>query len=103
MAELIINRNNFEQEVLQAKIPVVIDFWAPWCGPCQMMGPVIEELAAKADGKFIVGKINVDEEAELAGQYGIMSIPSIKVFDNGQVVASSIGVTSQDKILEMIP
>lgn len=103
MTELIINRNNFEQEVLQAKLPVVIDFWAPWCGPCQMMGPVIEELAAKADGKFIVGKINVDEEAELAGQYGIMSIPSIKVFNNGQVVASSIGVTAQDKILEMIP
>lgn len=103
MTELIINKNNFEQEVLQAKLPVVIDFWAPWCGPCQMMGPVIEELAAKADGKFIVGKINVDEEAELAGQYGIMSIPSIKVFNNGQVVASSIGVTAQDKILEMIP
>lgn len=102
MAELILNKNNFEQEVLNSDKPVVVDFWAPWCGPCQMMGPVISELAEASEGRFVVGKVNVDEESELSEQFRIMSIPSIKIFRNGEVISSSIGYTPQSRILEML-
>lgn len=102
MPELILNKENFEKEVLKAEGPVVVDFWAPWCGPCQMMAPVISELAEKAEGRYSVGKVNVDEENELSERFRIMSIPSIKVFKNGEVVASSIGYTPQGRIMEML-
>lgn len=102
MIELTITIDNFEQEVLKSDKPVIVDFWAPWCGPCQMMGPVIKELSEEADGKYIVGKINIDEEAALAERFNIMSIPTIKIFKDGKEVASSLGVVSKGKIKEMM-
>lgn len=102
MTELTITIDNFEQEVLKSDKPVIVDFWAPWCGPCQMMGPVIKELSEEADGKYIVGKINIDEEAALAERFNIMSIPTIKIFKDGKEVASSLGVVSKGKIKEMM-
>ena len=83
---------NFDQEVIKSDVPVLVDFWAPWCGPCQMMGPVIEELAKEIGEKAKVGKINVDENAKISEKYGIMSIPSIKIFRNGKIVKEFIGV-----------
>ncbi len=102
MAELVITNENFEREVLQADKPVVIDFWAPWCGPCRMMGPVIEKFAKEFEGTYIVGKVNVDDEDELSSKFNIMSIPTIKVFKNGEETATALGVQTREKLLELI-
>ncbi len=83
---------NFEQEVLKANVPVLVDFWAPWCGPCQMMGPIIKELAEQMGEKAKVGKLNVDENGSIASQYGIMSIPALKIFKGGVMVKEFVGV-----------
>jgi thioredoxin 1 len=91
MAEIILTAENFEEEVLRSDIPVLVDFWATWCGPCRMMAPVIAQVAEEQEGKIKVGKIDVDDEPELAVRYGIASIPTLKVFKNGEVVKTSIG------------
>lgn len=85
---------NFDQEVLKSGKPVLVDFWAPWCGPCKVMGPIVEELAEKIGDKAKVGKINVDENPEQASKYEVMSIPSLKIFKGGKVVKEFVGVQS---------
>ena len=91
MAEIILTSDNFESEVIASEIPVLVDFWAPWCGPCKMLGPVISQIADEYEGKVKVGKVNVDEEEELAAQYGVQSIPTVLLFKGGEVVEQSLG------------
>ncbi len=88
---------NFESEVLQSDVPVMVDFWATWCMPCRMLAPVIEELAEAADG-YKVGKVDVDQEPELARKYRVMSIPAILVFKNGEVAAQTVGFQSKEDL-----
>lgn len=91
MSEIILTNDNFEEEVLRSDKPVLVDFWATWCGPCRMLAPVIAQIAEEKEGQIKVGKVDVDEEPELAIRYGISSIPCLKVFKNGEVVKSSVG------------
>jgi len=102
MAEIILTKDNFQKEVLESDIPVLVDFWAVWCGPCKMLAPVIEEIAAEYEGKVKVGKVNIDDEQELAMQYGIMSIPTVILFKGGQVADKSIGVVPKENIVAML-
>ncbi len=92
MSEIKITRDNFQQEVLQSDIPVLVDFWATWCGPCRMLAPAIEELSREYEGRAKICKLNVDEEPQLAAQFGIVSIPTVKVFRNGTVSGSLVGL-----------
>ena len=102
MAELKITRENFENEVMKSNIPVLIDFWAPWCGPCRMMGPVIEQLAEEYEGKAKVGKVNVDEEGELSQAFGVMSIPTIVLVKDGKVVKQAVGARPKADVEAML-
>ena len=101
MSAININKNNFQSEVLNSEKKVLLDFWAPWCGPCRMVVPIVEEIAdERPDIK--VGKVNVDEEAELASRFGIMSIPTLVVIENGKIVNQAMGVRPKDEILAML-
>lgn len=102
MAELKITRENFENEVMKSNIPVLIDFWAPWCGPCRMMGPIIEQLADEYEGKAKVGKVNVDEEGELSQAFGVMSIPTIVLIKDGKVVKQAVGARPKAEVEAML-
>ena len=95
MPELNFTDQNFNEEVLKSDKPVLVDFWAPWCGPCRVQGPIIEELSKEVSG-IKVGKLNVDENNQIAMQYGVMSIPTLIVFKNGQVVEQMVGVQQKD-------
>ena len=97
-----LSQENFEVEVLSSDMPVLVDFWAPWCGPCRMLGPVIEELAEEYAGRAKVCKVNVDDEMELASKFGVTSIPSLFVVKNGEITASKIGFAPKDAILSML-
>ncbi len=102
MAVVTITNDNFEQEVLAAKVPVILDFWAEWCGPCQMQGPVIDALAEEMEGKVKFGKVNVDEEAALALKYQVMSIPTLIVMQYGIFKTKAIGLQDKEGILELL-
>lgn len=97
-----ITKNNFEQEVLHSDKPVLIDFWAPWCGPCRMLSPVISEIAEEYGDKVKVCKVNVDDEGELAASFNVMSIPTLVVVKDGKVTNSAVGVRPKAQIVEMI-
>ena len=103
MSEITITAANFEEEVLKSDLPVLVDFWATWCGPCRMLAPVIAQIAEEQDGKVRVGKVNVDEQPQLAARFGIASIPTVMVFRNGQVVNTAIGARPKAQIMELIP
>lgn len=101
MAVVTITKENFEQEVLQSAKPVLLDFWASWCGPCRMLSPIVDEIAAERT-EIKVGKISVDEQPELASQFGVMSIPTLMVFRDGAAAGTSVGVVPKAKILSML-
>ena len=101
MSAINVNKNNFDQEILNSDKPVLLDFWASWCGPCRMVSPIVDEIAAeRSDIK--VGKINVDEQPELAAQFGVMSIPTLVVMKNGQIVNQTVGARPKAQILAML-
>jgi thioredoxin 1 len=103
MAEAMhLNEDNFQSEVLEADTPALIDFWAPWCGPCQMMGPTIDKLAGDYEGKAVVAKVNVDDNPDLASKYGIRSIPALLLFQDGEVQDQLVGVQSEDVLKEKL-
>lgn len=102
MTELNITKDNFEQEVLHSDKPVLIDFWANWCGPCRMLSPVISEIAEEYKDKVKVCKVNVDNESELASMFRVMSIPMLVVIKDGKVVNSAVGVRPKEQILRML-
>lgn len=102
MAEIKLTDQNFEQEVLHADMPVLVDFWASWCGPCRMLAPVIAEIAEEYAGKVKVGKVNVDEQPNLANRYGIASIPTVMLFKNGEVVNTSLGYRPKNDLETML-
>ncbi len=102
MSEIILTNENFEEEVLRSDKPVLVDFWATWCGPCRMLAPVIAQIAEEQEDKIKVGKVDVDEQPELAYRFGISSIPTLKVFKDGQVVKSSVGVIPKTMIEDLL-
>ncbi len=99
MTDIVITDQNFEAEVLKSTKPVLVDFWAVWCGPCQVQGPIVEDVAKTMAGKAVVGKLNVDENPAMAQKYGVMSIPTLMVFKSGTVVRQFIGVQSKEVLL----
>ena len=101
MSAININKNNFRNEVLNSEKPVLLDFWAPWCGPCRMVGPIVDEIADER-GDIKVGKVNVDEQPELAAQFGVMSIPTLVVMKGGKVANQMVGARPKSQILAML-
>jgi len=102
MAIINLTTSNFQDEVINSNVPVLVDFWAEWCGPCKMVAPVIHDLADEMEGKLKVGKVNIDEEQNLASNFHIMSIPTLMLFKNGQVVQQVVGALSKDQLISKI-
>lgn len=102
MALLHLTDSNFKKEVLEAELPVLVDYWASWCGPCRMVAPIIEELAKEYDKKIKIGKINIDENPKIPSQYGIMSIPTLMFFKKGQVASQVVGALSKSELKKKI-
>ena len=96
MADVTFTDSNFQDQVLGSKIPVIVDFWAPWCGPCRVVSPIIDELAKEFEGKITVGKLNVDENPDVAGTYGVMSIPTVMIFKDGKPLKSVVGAQGKE-------
>lgn len=102
MAIIEVKTSTFDQEVLKSELPVLVDFWAPWCGPCKALTPTIHKLAEELEGKVKVAKVNIDESPEIAGKYSIMSIPTLLIFVNGSVSDQMIGLVQKDKIMDKL-
>ncbi|MCR5310727.1 MAG: thioredoxin [Lachnospiraceae bacterium] len=102
MAEINLTNANFDEEVLNSEIPVLVDFWAPWCGPCKMLGPVVAEIAEENEGKIKVCKVNVDEEGELARRFKVSSIPTVISFEKGEMLKKNLGFTDKDTLLGLL-
>lgn len=102
MAPLEFDQANFNTEVIASPIPVLVDFWAPWCGPCKALGPTIDQLSAELEGKAKIGKLNIDENADLAARYSVMSIPTLLLFVKGEVVEQMVGLVNKAKIAQII-
>ena len=102
MVMIKLDASNFETEALQSGVPVLVDFWAEWCAPCRMLSPLVDEIAGEMEGRMKVGKVNVDEESAIAVRYGVRSIPTLILFKNGEVAATSIGVKPKEEILKML-
>lgn len=102
MSVMHFNKENFQKEVLLSSHPVIVDFWAPWCAPCRMLAPILEEAAEELDPTVLVGKVNIDEEIDLASRYSVMSIPTLVAFRSGKEVARLIGVQTKEDILKML-
>jgi|SRR5579872_5365475 len=102
MADVTFTDQNFKQDVLSSQLPVLVDFWAEWCGPCKIVGPIVEELAKEYDGKVKVGKLNVDDNQQTASEYGVMSIPTLMVFRNGNPIKTMVGAQSKDALKKNI-
>ena len=100
MSNIILTDSNFNEEVEKASLPVLVDFWATWCAPCKMQGPIVEEIAEEFNGKAKVGKLDVDQNQQAAGKFGIMSIPTLAIFKNGKVIKTMIGVQSKNTLSE---
>jgi len=101
MAEITLTKDNFEAEVLKSDIPVLVDFWATWCGPCKMIGPIVAEIAEENEGKIKVGKVNVDEQDELAIRYRVSAIPTLIAFKDGQIINLAVGFRQKEELLAM--
>lgn len=101
MSVLTITKENYETEVLQSKVPVLLDFWAPWCGPCRTLGPIVDDLAQEA-GNFKIGKVNVDEQQDLARKFRVMSVPTVAVIKDGSVTKRAVGVQPKEQLLAMV-
>ena len=101
MSTININKNNFQEEVMQSDKPVLLDFWAPWCGPCRLVGPILEDIAQERND-IKVGKVNVDEQPELAGQFGVMSIPALVVMKEGKITNQTVGARPKGQILDLL-
>ena len=99
--EIVVTEKNFNDEVIKSELPVLVDFWATWCGPCQMLAPVLNEVSKELEGKVKIAKINVDEESALAIKYGVEAIPTLLLFKDGNIVKKSVGLLSKDEIIKM--
>ena len=102
MADVTFTDQNFKKDVLESKLPVIVDFWAPWCEPCKMVGPIIEELAKEYEGKITVGKLNVDDNTQTAGEYNVMSIPSVMLFKDGKPLKTLVGAQGKESYKKAI-
>ena len=97
-----ITRENFEKEVIQSDKPVLVDFWAPWCGPCKMVAPIIDEVAKEYEGKVKVAKVNIDDASDIASQYNVMSIPTLMIFKGGTILTQTVGAVSKDELVKLL-